>query len=62
MRLSQTTLRLNTELLRASSVLVFILYLLETLKEGYVSFFFNPAWALLIFLTSGVFWLFDRGE
>jgi len=59
--MKQIMLKLNTELFRTVGVLVFILYLLETLKEGYVSFFINPVWVLLVFFASGAVWLFDRG-
>lgn len=51
-------LKLNTELFRASGILSLILFLLETLKDGYVSFFVNPVIILIIFLISGVIWLF----
>ncbi len=51
-------LQLNTELFRASGILTLILFLLETLKEGYVSFYLNPVIILVIFLGSGVIWLF----
>jgi len=53
------TLKLNTELFRISGMLTLILYLLETLKEGYVSFYLNPVVILVIFLISGIIWLFD---
>jgi|TARA_B100001971_G_scaffold205717_1_gene223563 hypothetical protein len=53
-----TVLTLNTELFRASGVLTLILFLLETLKEGYVSFYLNPAIVLVVFLVSGAVWLF----
>jgi len=52
------TLKLNTELFRASGILTLILFLLETLKEGYVSFFINPVIILVLFLISGIIWLF----
>ncbi|MAG28796.1 hypothetical protein CL632_01450 [bacterium] len=55
-------LKLNTELFRASGILTLILFLLETLKEGYVSFYLNPVIVLVIFLVSGVVWLFDKNE
>lgn len=48
----------NRELFRTVGVLTLILYLLETLKEGYVSFFINPVFVLVIFLASGIIWLF----
>ena len=51
-------LKLNLEFFRVIGALTFILYLLETLKDGYVSFFFNPVFSLLAFLISGVIWLF----
>jgi len=51
-------LQLNTELFRASGILTLILFLLETLKEGYVSFFINPVIILVLFLISGIIWLF----
>jgi len=51
-------LKLNRELFRTSGILTLILYLLETLKEGYVSFFINPAVILVIFIISGIIWLF----
>ena len=56
--MTETILKLNTELFRISGILTLILYLLETLKEGYVSFFINPVIFLLIFLISGIIWLF----
>ena len=49
---------LNTELFRVSGILTLILYMLETLKEGYVSFFVNPAWFLALFVVAGLVWLF----
>ncbi|MBI1961727.1 MAG: hypothetical protein HYT31_00520 [Parcubacteria group bacterium] len=57
-------LQLNTELFRASGSLTLILYLLETLKDGYVSFFINPAIALAVFIATGAIWLFtpDSGR
>ena len=51
-------LQLNTELFRGSGILSLILLLLETLKEGYVSFYFNPVIILVVFLISGIIWLF----
>jgi len=51
-------LQLNTELFRASGALALILYLLETLKDGYVSFFVNPAIVLAVFIITGIIWLF----
>ncbi|OJI06315.1 hypothetical protein BK004_04080 [bacterium CG10_46_32] len=57
-------LKLNTELFRASGVLTLVLYFLETLKDGYVSFFVNPAIMLAVFVVSGIIWLFtpDSGK
>ncbi len=57
-------LQLNNELFRVVGALTLILYILETLKEGYVSFFVNPAWFLAVFVVAGVVWLFtpDRVE
>ncbi|MDP3995221.1 MAG: hypothetical protein U1C18_01390 [Patescibacteria group bacterium] len=57
-------LKLNTELFRASGIVTLILFLLETLKDGYVSLFMNPAVVLGIFIASGVIWLFtpDSGK
>lgn len=49
---------LNRELFRTAGIITFILYLLETLKDGYVSFFINPAVILVVFVISGIFWLF----
>ncbi len=57
--MSQLFLQSNTELFKVSGVLTLILYILETLKEGYVSFFVNPAWFLVLFVVSGVVWLFS---
>ena len=51
-------LQFNTEFFRASGSLTLILYLLETLKDGYVSFFINPAIMLAVFIISGIIWLF----
>lgn len=51
-------LKLNIELFRVSGILTLVLFLLETLKEGYVSFFINPVIILVIFLISGIIWLF----
>jgi hypothetical protein len=51
-------LKLNLEFFRVIGTLTFILYLLETLKDGYVSFFLNPVFFVLAFLVSGVVWLF----
>ncbi|PIP67277.1 MAG: hypothetical protein CO042_00755 [Parcubacteria group bacterium CG_4_9_14_0_2_um_filter_41_8] len=48
----------NNELFRISGILTLILFLLETLKDGYVSFFINPVIILVIFFISGVIWLF----
>ena len=56
--MKEIILQFNTELFRASGILTLILFLLETLKEGYVSFFLNPALVLVIFLISGIIWLF----
>ena len=42
----------------ASGLLTFTLYFLETAKDGFVSFFFNPVWVLMIFFLSGLAWLF----
>ncbi len=50
----------TTELFRVSGVLTLVLYMLETLKEGYVSFYLNPAIVLSVFLLSGIVWLFER--
>ena len=50
--------KLNAELFRTAGIFTLILYLLETLKEGYVSFFINPAAVLAVFFVSGVIWLF----
>lgn len=57
-------LKLNTELFRTSGILTLVLYLLETLKDGYVSFFINPAIVLAVFIISGIIWLFtpDSGR
>lgn len=57
-----TLLKLNTELFRATGILTLILYILETLKDGYVSFYLNPAIVLVIFLGTGVIWMFDWSE
>ena len=51
-------LQLNTELFRAAGILTLILYTLETIKEGYVSFYTNPVWFLTLFIVSGIVWLF----
>ena len=50
--------QLNNELFRTVGILTLILFILETLKEGYVSFFVNPAWFLAVFAASGMVWLF----
>jgi len=52
-------LKFNVELFRTTGALTLILFLLETLKEGYVSFYLNPVIVLAIFLASGLVWLFD---
>lgn len=48
----------NAEFFRTVGILTLVLYILETLKEGYVSFFVNPAWFLAVFFLSGIVWLF----
>ncbi len=54
--------KLNAELFRACGIMALILFLLETLKDGYVSFYFNPVIMLVFFLASGAVWLFDWSE
>ena len=49
----------NQDLLVASGLLTLVLYFVETAKEGFVSFFFNPVWVLLVFLASGAIWFFS---
>ncbi|OGY92500.1 MAG: hypothetical protein A3H70_04630 [Candidatus Komeilibacteria bacterium RIFCSPLOWO2_02_FULL_48_11] len=51
-------LDLNKEIFHVSVVLTLALFTLETLKEGFVTFYFNPVWILLVFLLSGAVWLF----
>ena len=56
--MKSTLLKLNTELFRVAGIMALILYFLETLKDGYVSFYLNPAIVLVIFLVTGIIWLF----
>lgn len=53
-------LKLNKDLLKISGLLTIIIYILEALQSGFVSFYVNPIWFLFIFLFSGIVWLFDR--
>lgn len=53
-------LKLNKDLLIISGIITVIIYSLEALQAGFVSFYVNPIWFLFIFLFSGIVWLFDR--
>lgn len=55
-------LALNVELFRTVGILTLVLYILETLKEGYVSFYINPVYFLVLFILSGAVWLFTPDE
>jgi len=53
-------LKMNSELFKTSGVLTLVLFSLETFKDGFVSFFINPAIFLFVFLFSAIIWLFTQ--
>ncbi len=55
-------LDLNKEIFHVSGVLTLILFAMETIWPGFVTFYFNPVWILMLWLLSGAAWLFTADE